>query len=467
MVPGRDLPAAIHNSNSTSFDPKNTHKLEFDQFLGQIMGDNRIYAYVDYEDLYVQPLLLSALKSRLPPELLVLIKSQSEIPTPPTKFLQWLQYESIDFDHVMQHATTSLANCYIIRKALIRKHYLSSTVNHWITKRPDSLLAKHVKPSVEFEVDYAEFLDDALVEAWELKESWERNANLSENEEKEWWILKPGMSDRGQGIRLFSSEEELAAIFEEWDPPESEDDESEDDQVNGRRNGESEQSSNSNGIMTSHLRHFVAQPYIHPPLLLSHPHPSANRKFHIRTYILATGALKVHVYKRMLALFAAMDYRPPKLEDPLEVHLTNTCLQTGERKGSVHAFWDLPDDLPIASSKTDGTAAKWKDDVFNQICALTGEIFEAAARTMSVHFQPLPNAFEVFALDFFVDADGTVWLLEVNAFPDFKQTGPELKKVIEGLFEGVVDVAVRPFFGLEKVENQDMIEVLNVDLGRR
>jgi hypothetical protein len=429
------------------------------------MGDDRVYACVDYEDPYVQPLLLSALKSRLPPELLVLVKSRSEVPTSTTRFIQWLQYESIDFDHLMQHATTSLANSYIIRKALIRKHYLSSTVNHWIAKRPDSLLAKHVKPSVEFEVDYAEFLDDALVEAWELKESWERNANLHENDEREWWILKPGMSDRGQGIRLFSSEEELTAIFEEWDPPGDEDDE--DDQVNGLRDSELEEASISNGIMTSHLRHFVAQPYIHPPLLLPHPHSSANRKFHVRTYVLATGALKIHVYKRMLALFAAMDYEPPKLDDALEIHLTNTCLQTGEREGSVHAFWDLPNHVPLSSSKIDGSVSNWKDDVFKQICALTGEIFEAAARTMSVHFQPLPNAFEVFALDFLVDADGTAWLLEVNAFPDFKQTGSELKQVVEGVFEGVVDVAVRPFFGLEKVDNQDTIEVLDIDLGRR
>ena len=437
------------------------------------MGDDKIYAFIDYEDPYVQPLLLSALKSRLPPELLVLIKSQSELPTPATKFLQWLQYESIDFDHVMEHATTSLANSYIIRKALIRKHYLSSTVDHWKAKRPDSLLSKHVKPSVEFEVDYAEFLDDALVEAWELKESWERNATLNENDEKEWWILKPGMSDRGQGIRMFSSEEELTAIFEEWDPPEDEDDDddgddtNEGDQVNGLRDDELEKSSRSNGIMTSHLRHFVAQPYIHPPLLLPLPHASANRKFHIRTYVIATSALKVYLYKRMLALFAAMDYRPPTRGDPLEIHLTNTCLQTGEREGSVHAFWDLPNDIPLASSKIDGPNPNWKDEVFSQLCSITGEIFEAAARTMSVHFQPLPNAFEVFAVDFLVDADGTPWLLEVNAFPDFKQTGSELKQVVKGLFEGIVDVAVRPFFGLGKVNNEDMVEVLDIDMGRR
>ena len=417
------------------------------------MADNNIYAHVDYEDPYVQPLLISALKSRLPPEILVLINSKSELPGSSANFLQWLQYESIDFDELMQYPHNNLANSYIIRKALIRKHFLSSTVNHWIAKRPDSLLSKHVKASVEFEVDYAEFLDDALVEAWELKESWERNANLTANERKEWWILKPGMSDRGHGIRLFSSEDGLTSIFEEWDPPD------EDEVGSEKQVDEDKEISKSDGIMTSHLRHFVAQPYIAPPLLLPEPHPSANRKFHIRTYVLATGALQVYVYKQMLALFAAKEYQSPHSDGALDIHLTNTCLQTGEREGSVHAFWDLP-------AEADNTQ-DWKPDAFAQICAITGEIFEAAARTMSVHFQPLPNAFEVFALDFLVDAGGTAWLLEVNAFPDFKQTGSELKQLLRGLFEGVVDVAVKTFFGLPKGDGEDMVEVLDLDLGRR
>jgi hypothetical protein len=191
----------------------------------------KIYALVNYEDPYVQPLILAALKKRLPASAHEFITSPSQLPSPSSRFLQWVQYESIDFDHLMEHSSSSLSNAYVIRKALIRKHYLSTTIANWITKYPDSVLKKHVKPSVEFEVDYAEFLDDALVEAWELKESWARNEELDGDEDeeeaakkKEWWILKPGMSERGQGIRLFSSEEELTAIFEEWDP-ESDDEE--------------------------------------------------------------------------------------------------------------------------------------------------------------------------------------------------------------------------------------------------
>ncbi|KAF4637843.1 hypothetical protein G7Y89_g229 [Cudoniella acicularis] len=284
------------------------------------------YALINYEDDYVQPLILEALKSQIPQGSYTLMSSISELPDPTSSFLQIGAYESLPFEHALSHPTTALTNAYIIRKALIRKHYLSTTARNWITKNPSSILSTNIKPSCDFELDYAEFLDDALVEAWELKESFTRNEG-KEKEEREWWILKPGMSDRGQGIRLFSTEEELQSIFEEWEasrPDSDDEDEAEDNKVK-----------TGDYIMTSHLRHFIAQPYIHPPLLLTPPSGGAPTKFHIRTYVLAVGSLKIYVYKPMLALFASKPYTPPWStpisEDgtlDLSSHLTNTCLQT-------------------------------------------------------------------------------------------------------------------------------------------
>jgi tubulin--tyrosine ligase len=83
----------------------------------------------------------------------------------------------------------------------------------------------------------------------------------------------------------------------------------------------------------------------------------------------------------------------------------------------------------------------------------------------------LPNAFELFGVDFMLDAEGGVYLLEVNAFPDFAQTGDELNSIVQGLFEEVVDVAIKPFFGLSTEEEQSekrerMALALDIDLGR-
>jgi tubulin--tyrosine ligase len=424
-------------------------------------------ALVEYEDAYVQPLILSALESSLPAACYRRINAMPEKPSELLPLLQFRSYEAIDFELALEKSNC-LINAYVIRKALIRKHYLSTTIANWVVKHPNSILKNHFKPAVEFELDYAEFLDDALLEAFELRASFEKNAEL-EPEHRDWWILKPGMSDRGQGIRLFSTEEELQSIFEEWEVDEPSEDEDEETLSTEATEAMSAldlsgKTTNSDYVITSQLRHFIAQPYIHPPLLLP---SSGNRKFHIRTYVLAVGALKVYVYKPMLALFATEPYAPPWRNPDLKAHLTNTCLQeTGEREGSVCLFWELDNNLPNVTNSKES----WKDDVFSQICAITAEAFEAAARGMMVHFQPLPNAFELFGLDFMIDEHGAVYLLEVNAFPDFKQTGDGLKQIVEGLFTDLVEVAIKPFFKIEggKPEGTGtMPSVLDIDLGRR
>lgn len=66
-------------------------------------------------------------------------------------------------------------------------------------------------------------------------------------------------------------------FFEEWeedmpDSDEEEEDEGDEDAVSGDRTAVSAargDEDEGDGIMTSHLRHFVAQPYIHPPLRLA------------------------------------------------------------------------------------------------------------------------------------------------------------------------------------------------------
>ncbi len=437
-----------------------------------------LYALVDYGDDYVQPKILAAVEALLPKDRLILVSSPSAevslaelLPTPDARILQISPYEAIDFDYAAAHVGTSLVNSYVIRKALIRKHFLSATVDHWVAKHPDSVLRQHVKRSEAFEVDYAEFLDDALVEAFDLRASLERNADEPHQRqgrlaEQEWWILKPGMSDRGQGIRLFSTMAQLQDIFDSWEAEQPESDEDDDDCATAVQQETHGQNGSGDYIMTAHLRHFVAQPYIHPPLLL----PGDPRKFHIRTYVLCVGSLRVYVYRDMLALFAAKSYLPPweSTADNLDAHLTNTCLQgdAAQDGATVKRFWDLGD---LAAA--DGREVITKEAVFDQICAVTGEVFEAAARGMMVHFQPLTNAFEVFGLDFLVDAGGKTWLLEVNAFPDFKQTGHALAALVAEFWAATLRLAVGPFVGMGRGHGvggtEDMVLVREIDLGRR
>jgi tubulin--tyrosine ligase len=401
----------------------------------------RFYAQIAYECPYVQPIILAALSSQLPAGSFVLVDS---LPNPlDWPLLQILQYEKLAFALASEAPRTVQLNAYIIRKALIRKHFLAATISYWTKKHPLSILQTNIKPMYELEIDYAEFLDEALVDAFELRESL--GANLEKGPaEREWWILKPSMGDRGDGIRLFSTEEELNDIFLEWE----EDEEDDEDQ-------DSAQEHQHEQIRATQMRHFVAQPYIASPLLLPE---CANRKFHVRTYAIAVGDLRVYVYKPMLALFAGEEYSPPWIDTDLKAHLTNTCYGDG----AVMPFWGLQDDAPALER------GEWKDAVFRQICDVTGQVFEAAARNMLVHFQTVPFAFEVFGLDFLVDVEGRAWLLEANAFPDFQQTGDDFKDIIAGLFEEVMNVAVKPFFlGDEPHLSDRLVAVLDINTGNK
>ncbi|KAI1078887.1 sure-like protein [Whalleya microplaca] len=445
------------------------------------------YALVAYDDAYVQPLILSALEKLFPPEVYTLLSLPESavsdegvslsklLPNDShSRVLQITPYEAIDWDYTAAHPDTCLVNSYMLRKALIRKHYLSATVEQWVAKRPESVLKTHVKRTEAFEVDYAEFLDDALVEAFDLRASLERNEEEGEGHETEWWILKPSMSDRGQGIRLFSTMEELQGIFDRWEEelPDSDEDEDEDgDGDDGE--GEGEEGEEKDFITASHLRHFVAQPYIHPPLLL----PGDPRKFHIRVYAACVGDLDVYVYRPMLALFSNTPYSSPSSTSTsttsspdLSAHLTNTCLQRSVHAGTVQSFWSLS-----------GLPPQTKQDIFAQICTVTGDVFEAGARARRAHFRPLGNAFEAFGIDFLVGEDGTAWLLEVNAFPDFKQSGPELGGLVGGFWTEVLGKAVGGFFGVERgrggvedggaleeeeEEEEGLVLVRRVEMGR-
>jgi len=304
--------------------------------------------WIDYDDPLVSKLISRSLSRHIN---LTLSLSASDAS------LQWSSYESISFETIIAKPKTTLCNTYIFRKALIRKHFLATTVQTWITKHPDSVLVDTVPRTYLLECDYADYLDEALNESFELRQALELNET---SKETQYFILKPSMADRGQGIRLFSRLDELQEIFNEF---EQEDDE------------DSDVESNENGVIAGQLRHFVVQEYISRPLLLDSLRP--NRKFHLRVYVVVFGAMKVWVWSEILALFAARTFESPTTHrGELDRHLSNTCLQDRSTKhDNVLGFWSLP----LSNDQLQG--------IFNSICSISGEIFTAAAVSQQMHFR--------------------------------------------------------------------------------
>ncbi|KAK0233470.1 tubulin-tyrosine ligase [Armillaria fumosa] len=366
--------------------------------------------------------------------------------------LQWATYDEIDHELANSHDHHSdvLSSAYTFRKALTRKHFLSRTIHSYLTKNPDSVLGRAVPKTFELEISFADELDEILADdLWDL-------SIILDADPCRWWILKPGMADRGNGIRLFNSKSSLLQIFETFEGEQSED-EDEDDTA----------------VVTSQLRHFVIQEYLPNPLLIDPaevsidgspvPKELQGHKFHLRVYCVGSGALQLYIYKQILALFSALPYAPPERGEDESVdltpHLTNTSLQTHRGEEGVRLLGELVG--CHIQSGVDGTNTQLTEahiaDLIEQISLVLAETFQAGLKN-PVHFQALPNVFELFGVDFLVTHQPSpgalfqIQLLEINSEPAIELTGPRLSWILEDLFVSIGRVCVQPFFTKRKDE---------------
>ena len=325
-------------------------------------------------------------------------------------YLQWDEYENLDWQHIL--AGKLVANAYCVRKGLSRKAQLSIYLSKYIRKHPACVLrtalprtlvvdtweAYDASMATHFGMSFRQRLDACL---WEVKQTLESTQTT--------WIMKPSATNKGAEVNVVKDFEKLQSIVNEW----------------------------------TDIREWVVQEYIERPLLLR------GRKFHIRVYVLAVGGLKVFVYQHCLVLCALEQYRPEDTENNY-AHITNTFQQQSHPNFVESECVLLLDDIDeILTEQGILDAADKKAKILKDMGHIVAEAFDAYKGEFSV-FQPLPNCFEIYGVDFMVDEDFNVWLLEFNPGPDFKQTGDRLHFVIRDLMADSLCVVTNEFFAESK-----------------
>lgn len=163
------------------------------------------------------------------------------------------------------------------QRSLIRKNHLAHTISMHCAKHPQSILVHAIPRTWSFTLAFSDELDELLQDdLHELGQEFRLIDEEGGSVVPKWWILKAALADRGNGIRLFSTRQELEEIFEEFEVEDSDDE----DDVEDTKYGQGK----NTAVDSSQMREWIVQEYISKPLLLD-PSPlgfSLGRKFHLR-----------------------------------------------------------------------------------------------------------------------------------------------------------------------------------------
>ena len=195
---------------------------------------------------------------------------------------------------------------------------------------------------------------------------------------------------------------------------------------------------------------WVLQRYVEPPMLRRGVY-----KFHLRAHVLAVGDLDAWVHDEIVALCAATPYRGASTADA-RAHATNLCARRRREKNETNAaeteaeaiatLEELCASVPLPTS-SDGSAITPEalaTRIRARIRDVAADLFRAARGRAggALGFFPTAGGFELFGLDFLLDANGDARLLEVNSDPSLAVFGERLKERCARMLADVLDVAL-------------------------
>ena len=195
---------------------------------------------------------------------------------------------------------------------------------------------------------------------------------------------------------------------------------------------------------------MVLQPYPKPYLY------GDKYKFHIRTMMLLVGDLDVYVHKKPRVLIATNDWvtNHHNWVDEL-THITN---QSANRKSKEY-------DESKQNVKFHGPQCGFPPEFLaesflqmkNIVKALFKDILDEETGAKKSEFLPLRTTYELFGIDFLIDKNGIVYLLEINPEPSMKLFHMEKQEQMVG-----TDPFVRVPSTFTRVYSKQMLNALKL-----
>ena len=267
------------------------------------------------------------------------------------------------------------------------------------------------------------------------------------------WLLKPSNFNRGRGISVFSSIDQLKELVDAY-------------QEIARSHLRSERFKPKSEPSKVPSLKFVIQKYIERPLLIN------KRKFDIRMWVLMTQDMQGYLYRQGYLRTSSEEFTLSK--DRLAsgyVHLTNNAVQKngpmygqfedGNQLSFVYFQDYLDQNYPERGATLEFTfLPRIKDLVSKSLLAVP---LTQASSKLNPHRRKV--CFELFGYDFIIDEEMKVWLIEVNTNPCLELSSPLLEQLIPNMLDDMLKLTVDKVFPTEYRHELETGLIVHLDPG--
>ncbi|GFO22072.1 protein polyglycylase ttll10-like isoform x1 [Plakobranchus ocellatus] len=260
-------------------------------------------------------------------------------------------------------------------------------------------------------------MTDFIPETYKLDERLDREKFLAEYADGETWICKPTSLNQGKGIFLLRSREEINNLL-----------------------SEREAKLQSKSFSRQPLMRIV-QRYINKPMLLD------NRKFDIRSYMMIASTVPyLVVFHQGYVRLSCQKY--DQADTNLTTHLTNQFVQKKDpmykdyKEDTAWTMDKFNDYINDHVAKEKGLDKDW---VYGYLTRQMQRISLHCFNSVKHKLQCKIGYFDLYGLDFMVDDDMKVWLIEINANPALHTNCSALKDAIPPVVENGLYLALECF----------------------
>lgn len=271
-------------------------------------------------------------------------------------------------------------------------------------------------------------------ETYRLGDCREREKLLNIIGDDELWICKPTNCNQGKGIFLIKGKQELLNYIEKK-----------------KKNGKNNISSR------------IIQRYIASPLLIQ------GRKFDIRVFMLIGSTRPYNVFFHSGYLRLSVNLYDTESRD-LKTHLTNQYVQKRHpnySESKEDTVWSMEHFQNYLDG--DGLSEKYNlksNWVFTELHEKMKKIAYIVFKSAQCRLTPKVGLFDLYGLDFMLDENLNVWLLEVNTNPSMHTHCRVLADMLPCVIDETLDICIElfdkkvsglPTFPIESSKNFDLI----------